>query len=171
MSVSCEYDDSNLQKLFADLEPKRRMQALKGGIRRTANIVRKAAVANLRASMRSNRKLEKGIRAIVFKRKAGFRVTVGTGKNNKGFYQSSRRKDNRYLPVLMWAEDGTDQRNRGSRRKILGIVSRRGASTGRMPRYGFIAATASQVRGEVTETMHREIAESVRRTARKYGGS
>lgn len=78
MAQSIEYDDKNLQRLFAELEPKRRMQALKGGFRREANKVRKTAINNLRSSISSNKDLEKGVRAIVFKRAAGFRVTVGT---------------------------------------------------------------------------------------------
>lgn len=87
MARSVAYDDRNLQQLFAELEPKRRLQAIKGGFRREANKVRKTAINNLRNSVRSNKDLEKGVRAIVFKRKAGFRVTVGTkkaGKNGKG---------------------------------------------------------------------------------------
>ena len=68
MAQSIEYDDKNLQRLFAELEPKRRMQALKGGFRREANKVRKTAINNLRSSISSNKDLEKGVRAIVFKR-------------------------------------------------------------------------------------------------------
>lgn len=83
MAQSIEYDDKNLQRLFAELEPKRRMQALKGGFRREANKVRKTAINNLRSSISSNKDLEKGVRAIVFKRAAGFRVTVGTKKAGK----------------------------------------------------------------------------------------
>ena len=83
MAQSIEYDDKNLQRLFAELEPKRRVQALKGGFRREANQVRKTAINNLRSSINSSKDLEKGVRAIVFKRKAGFRVTVGTKRANK----------------------------------------------------------------------------------------
>ena len=51
MAQSIEYDDKNLQRLFAELEPKRRMQALKGGFRREAYKVRKTAINNLRSSI------------------------------------------------------------------------------------------------------------------------
>lgn len=87
MARTIDYDDKNLQRLFAELEPKRRLQAIKGGFRKEANQVRKTAINNLRSSIQSNKDLEKGVRAILFKRKAGFRVTVGTkraGKNGKG---------------------------------------------------------------------------------------
>ena len=86
MARSVAYDDRNLQQLFAELEPKRRLQAIKGGFRREANKVRKTAINNLRNSVRSNKDLEKGVRAIVFKRKAGFRVTVGTKKAGKNVF-------------------------------------------------------------------------------------
>lgn len=55
-----EYDDSNLRQLFAELEPKRRTQALKGAFRREANQVRKTAINNLRSSgIKSSKDLEK----------------------------------------------------------------------------------------------------------------
>ena len=71
MARTIDYNDENLQRLFAELEPKRRLQAIKGGFRREANQVRKTAINNLRSSIQSNKDLEKGVRAIVFKRKAG----------------------------------------------------------------------------------------------------
>ena len=82
MATSIDYDDRDLQRLFAELEPKRRVQALKGGFRREANQVRKTAINNLRSSINSSKDLEKGVRAIVFKRKAGFRVTVRSRASN-----------------------------------------------------------------------------------------
>lgn len=87
MAATLGYDDGNLQRLFAELEPKRRTQALKGGFRKTGRPSTQKAVGNLRASIRTDKDLEKGVRAVVFKRTAGFRVTIGTkkaGKNGKG---------------------------------------------------------------------------------------
>ena len=74
--LDINYDDRNLQQLFTELTPKRRLQALRGGFRKEANRVRKTAVNNLRSSIKSDRDLEKGVRSLVFKRKAGFRITV-----------------------------------------------------------------------------------------------
>ena len=91
MARDIDYDDRNLQQLFADLEPKRRLQAVKGGFRKEANRVRKTAINNLRSSIRTDKDLEKGVRAIVFKRKAGFRVTVGTKKAGKNGKLQSKR--------------------------------------------------------------------------------
>ena len=81
--LDINYDDRNLQQLFTELTPKRRLQALRGGFRKEANRVRKTAVNNLRSSIRSDKDLEKGVRSLVFKRKAGFRITVGTKYANK----------------------------------------------------------------------------------------
>ena len=78
-----QYDDTQLQKLFTEMDVKHRKRALKGAFRREANQVRRTAINNLRSSLHSNRDLEKGIRAIVFKKAAGFRVTIGTKKANR----------------------------------------------------------------------------------------
>ena len=52
MARTIDYNDENLQRLFAELEPKRRLQAIKGGFRREANQVRKTAINNLRSSIK-----------------------------------------------------------------------------------------------------------------------
>lgn len=160
-----EYDDRNLQKLFAELEPKRRLQAIRGGFRKEASRVRKAAIDNLRGSIRSDRNLEKGVRSLVFKRKAGFRITVGTkkarknGKGEAGFHTNRRGLKK---PILVWAEDGTAQR-----RTKGGKYAAR--STGRMKRYGFMDKTTKAERGNVTENIHKMVMESVQKVAKKCG--
>ena len=55
--LDINYDDRNLQQLFTELTPKRRLQALRCGFRKEANRVRKTAVNNLRSSIRSDRDL------------------------------------------------------------------------------------------------------------------
>lgn len=172
MSSELQYDDSNLQKLFAELEPKRRVQALKGGFRKLANKVRKKAVGNLHESIHTDEDLEKGVRAIVFKRKAGFRVTVGTkraSKNGKGEAGMHTNRRGLKKPVLIWAEGGTTMRHTKSNGPKRAKRYRAAHSTGRMPRYGFMAKTQSEVRDTVTEDMHRMVAESVERISKKYG--
>lgn len=160
-----EYDDRNLQKLFAELEPKRRLQAIKGGFRKEANRVRKTAINNLRESVRSDRDLEKGVRSLVFKRKAGFRITVGTkkarknGKGEAGFHTNRRGLKK---PILIWAEDGTAQRRTKSGKHAA-------RSTGRMKRYGFMNKTLKAERGNVTENIHGMVMENVQKIAKKYG--
>ena len=165
--AQCTFDDQNLQQLFAELEPKRRAQALRGGFRREANQVRKTAVNNLRSSgIRSDRDLEKGIRAVVFKRTAGFRITVGTKGEKMGFHRNRRGE---LKPVLLWAEMGTKERrtkNGGGKRASR---YRAAHNTGRMPRYGFMAQTLDGTRETVTNDLHNMVIESVVKTAQKYG--
>ena len=174
MARDIDYDDRNLQQLFADLEPKRRLQAVKGGFRKEANRVRKTAINNLRSSIRTDKDLEKGVRAIVFKRKAGFRVTVGTkkaGKNGKGEAGFHTNRQGLKKPILIWAEDGTEERKtkpkQGTRRRASRLRSSH--STGRMKRYGFMAQTLSSTRETVTENIHKMVTENVEKVAKKYG--
>ena len=174
MARDIDYDDRNLQQLFADLEPKRRLQAVKGGFRKEANRVRKTAINNLRSSIRTDKDLEKGVRAIVFKRKAGFRVTVGTkkaGKNGKGEAGFHTNRQGLKKPILIWAEDGTEERKtkpkQGTRRRAARL--RASHRTGRMKRYGFMDRTLKAVRGSVTENIHEMVTENVQKVAKKYG--
>lgn len=170
--MAVTYDDGNLQRLFAELEPRRRTQALKGGIRRTANNVRKKAVGNLREAIHADKDLEKGVRAIVFKQKVGFRVTIGTRKANKnGKGEAGMHTNRRGLkkPVLIWAEEGTKTRttkNGGGKRAER---YRAAHNTGAMPRFGFMRKTRDQVRDTVTEDIHNMVSENVTRIAKKYG--
>ena len=174
MARTIDYNDENLQRLFAELEPKRRLQAIKGGFRKEANQVRKTAINNLRSSIQSNKDLEKGVRAILFKRKAGFRVTVGTkraGKNGKGEAGFHTNRQGLKKPVLIWAEEGTKERQtkpkKGTRRRAARL--RASHRTGRMKRYGFMAQTLTSVRDTVTTNIHEMVAENVQKIAEKYG--
>ena len=174
MARTIDYNDENLQRLFAELEPKRRLQAIKGGFRREANQVRKTAINNLRSSIQSNKDLEKGVRAIVFKRKAGFRVTVGTkraGKNGKGEAGFHTNRQGLKKPILIWAEEGTEERKtkpkQGTRRRAARL--RASHRTGRMKRYGFMAQTLNSVRDTVTDNIHKMVTENIEQVAKKYG--
>lgn len=175
--AAIEYDDSNLQRLWEALDPKQRMKALKGAFRREANRVRKVAVSNLRQSIRGDKELERGVRALVWKQKAGFRVTVGTkrankkGKGEAGYYISRKRRGKSGAtgkPVLLWAELGTGKRYTKSKTKIF-RRQRKGHFTGSMKPYKFMAKTANRTRGSVTGNLHKEIIDNIKRTAKRYG--
>lgn len=165
------YDDSKLRGLFSEMDVKLRLKSLKGAFRREANKVRRIAINNLRADLDSNRDLEKGIRAIVFKRQAGFRVTVGTkranknGKGERGFHVN---RQGLKKPVLIWAENGTKERTTKTKTKVY-IRARKRHSTGRMKRYGFMRQTQTDVRESVENDLRNEIRENVVRIANKYG--
>ena len=167
-----QYDDTQLQKLFTEMDVKHRKRALKGAFRREANQVRRTAINNLRSSLHSNRDLEKGIRAIVFKKAAGFRVTIGTKKANrktgKGEKGMHINRQGLKKPVLIWAEGGTEQRKTKTKTRVF-VRERRGHNRGRMKRYGFMRKTQTDVRDKVTADLRNEIVESVTKTANKYG--
>lgn len=174
------YDDSNLRKLFAAMSPENRRKALKGAFRRTATYVRKAAESNLRSSGIANAgELRRGIWQMVFRREAGFRVSVASkrvnkdGKGGRGMHLNRRGLSK---PVLRWAETGTGERRTKNRKKAKVRGKRRwkfaaGAGRGKMPRYGFMSATKSQVEDGVTQMLRREVTDSVKKIAKKYGCS
>lgn len=165
------YDDANLQRLFAEMDVKQRLKALKGAFRREANQVRKTALNNLRGSIRTDKDLESGVRAIVFKKTAGFRVTIGTKRANRAGGKDYGFHKNRHglkKPILIWAEEGTAERQTKSRTRIF-ARSRKGHATGSMKRYGFMRQTASDVRDSVTDHLRNEVINNVQKIADKYG--
>ncbi len=156
-----EYDESNFKKLYAALDPKQQMKALRRVLRREANKVRKTALNNLRSSIRSDKDLERGVRAIVYRKKVGFRVTVGTkAANRKGKGERGYHKNRQGLkkPVLIWAEDGTTYRRTRFR------IGRAAHTTGYMKRYGFMAKAANQMGDTVKEVIN-----SISKIAKRYG--
>lgn len=165
------YDDANLQRLFAEMDAKQRLKALKGAFRKEANRVRKTALNNLRGSIRTDKDMEKGVRAIVFKQKAGFRVTIGTKRATKAGgkeYGFHKNRQGLKKPILIWAEEGTEERRTKSKTRIF-VRSRKGHPTGRMKRYGFMRQTRDEVADSVNDSLHNEIVTSVTKIAEKYG--
>ena len=127
--------------------------------------------------------MQRGVRLVIFRRDAGFRVTVAgraaTMKNPKGeksMYLNSRGKKK---PVLQWAEPGTARRRtRGPYRKrtLLRRMMRSrkyggktGLNRGRMPRYGFLEKTLTQVEGKVGGVLQQEINLAIEYVAKKHG--
>lgn len=165
-----KYDDSRLKALIEALDERQRIKAFRGALRRLAGKVRKAAAANLRASKLGNaEKMDKAIRATVWKRRAGFKVTVAPKRGGRtirqGFHTNRRRE---IKPIPLWAAAGTNARKTKSKTRFW-TRSRKGHSTGRMKRYGFMTKTKSQVEGSVTSELKESIVKSVKRIAKKYG--
>lgn len=166
MSDGLTYDTGKLWGMLQELEPKRRVQALKGGIRKASRETKRVAVANLRASgLRSNSKVEAGIRNVIFKNRVGFRVTVGTKRGKRIDYsamtkgEAAKAKAKARLRIVpLWAEGGTAIRQ-----------TRRGYARGFMGDYRFMEKTQRDVDGKATEMMHRGIAENIKKTVEKYG--
>lgn len=169
-----EYNIDNLQGFLNALSPKERTKLFKAGIRKAANKMRKAAVQNLRDSgLRSNKDLEKGIRRVLYRKKAGFRVTIGSignvnwrkGEVAAAYHTNSKGKKK---PVLVWAEGGTDRRFvKDTYRKGKKV---RGHSTWKMPAYGFMKKTRDEELPTVDKELKESIIETIQKTAKKYGG-
>lgn len=109
---------------------------------------------------------------MVFKRTAGFRVTIGTkkaGKNGKGEAGMHTNRRGLKKPVLIWAEEGTKQRKTKGGGGKRAARLRAAHNTGSMPRFGFMDKTRNEVSSTITEDMHRMVAESTQRIAKKYG--
>ena len=172
-----DYDDSRLQKMFAELSEKRQKAALRGGMRRAATLVHKEARSNLKSSGLGNANaVSKSIRKIVFKRRLGFKVTAAASKRgNKGMHRNRRGL---LKPVAYWAESGTEgtepRRTRAPRRSVWArLLGRRPApggnlNRGRMPRYGFMEKTKSAVEGRATDMIKTELINNIERVHKKY---
>lgn len=148
-------------------------------------------------SSHDQKDFERGVRSIVYKNKPGFRVSIGwrkatgrAGRGEHGMYLSSqqkRTKDQRRMPILGWLEMGSGPRHirgnglvrikNGDRHytgrcrvrlangKWISVRTRRGVlRPGR-----FMTKTKMQVSGSVTETLHKEIVDNIKRTAKRYG--
>lgn len=178
MADTITYDDSKLRKFFAEMDPRTRAKALRSGLLRTANTVRKAARANLMATgVHNARQLCRGIRSRVGRKTVGFAVTIratpgrgGTGRGARGMHLNRQglRK-----PVLGWLELGTaarrlrlgSARGAGKGRRRVSAGERRG----RLRPLGFMQKTRAQTRATVTRTMHDMVRDSVIKTAKQNG--
>lgn len=167
MDAEFKYDDSNLQKLFKELEPKERIKSLRAVFRIAGNKVRKTTVAIIRQSVNSNKELEKGVKVRLWKEVAGFRVTVGSGKyHSKRFTGSFARE----VPVLRWLDTGTDARKTKRKFALFG-KGRKSHATGRLKRYAFMAKTKQQTESSVTTYVRDATVLIIKRIAKKYGCS
>lgn len=154
--------------MLQELEPKRQRQALQGGFRRTAAIVRRAAVANMKASgLHTNAEMIRSIRTVVYRKICGFKVTVGTKKISQSrlskLDDKSAKRLQRMRLVPLWAEGGT------KRRTTKGGFLRKGKNRGSMPAYEFMKKTENEMKGEIDRLLKMEIEKNVEKTVKKYG--
>lgn len=164
---------TDIKKPFADvykaLDPKAHRKAMRSAMRREGGRLRKMAVAALRdrkLGQGTNADISKGIRARVFPDRygAGFMLTAKP-HGKRGYH---RNRFGREKPVLMWAEDGTKQRSKRGRLKFL-VFRKKGHSTGRMGRYGFMARAEALAGDSVERNLFGEFQDSLDRAARKQG--
>ncbi len=171
--IQCDTD--KLTKAIMELEPKRRINAVKGAFRKAATKVKKKAVENLRQSkIRKDKSLEKGIRGVVWKKKTGFRVTIGTKKANKKGKGASGWHTNRQgktLPILIWMEEGAAEggtKKRSTKTKIF-KRKRTGHNTGKLKPRDFMGKTQREMKDKITDELRTAMEESINKALKKYG--
>lgn len=162
--IEVRFNPADYAHLYTEMQPRQRMQALKGAFRRTSTKLRRATVEQLRADgPRTNGRLEKCVRRVLLNAKrgsAGFKVTLmGVRGRTTGFYRNRRGQ---LKPVLVFAEDGTAPRNtrKGKRARH---------STGRLRRYGFLDKATKQLGPSIGDDVKNELKEQIKRIAAKYG--
>lgn len=155
------YDDSRLMRLFGELDARQRRKALKGAMAASARALRRAAVSNLRASgLARSRFVERGIRTATYRRKLGFRVTVGTKRGRAAGSDPESRRKARLSVVPLWAEGGTKAR-----------ATKGGRARGAMRPYRFMERTKAAEAPGIERTMKQSIVDYIEKTAKKYGCS
>ena len=179
----------NIDNIFMDvyrgLSPREQRKAMKSAMRREGNRVKTAAVANLGSATGGRRgcrlgggtrqRLSRGLYVRTYPDRfgAGFIVSVKPHGGSRGIHTNRKGKQK---PVLMWAEDGTRQRNVGrrktsffSRSRWTGAKTRNyrrsGHSTGRMDAYRFLAKTERETADGVEERLFEDFRRNVERAA------
>lgn len=184
--------DRPFGSVYEALDLKTQRKAMRGALRRESNRLRKKAVSNLQSSgigHGTKHSLSKGIRARVYPEKygAGFMVTVKPHKANRktGQGEASMHRNRFYddrtgargrtlkgtkraLPILQWAEEGTDLRRTKTKTKIF-TRKRKGHATGRMRRYGFMRKTDNQAEQIVEQNLFKDFQANIEKAARKQG--
>jgi hypothetical protein len=155
--------------VYQALDLAEQRKAMRGAMRREGNNLKKLAAANLQGSglgQGTKQKLAKGIRMRVYPARfgSGFMISVKPGKG-KGYHKNRRGLEK---PVLLWAEDGTKYRKTKTRTKIF-ARKRKGHSTGRMRRYGFMRKTEEQAPQIVEQNLFADFQKNLEKAARKKG--
>lgn len=151
------------------MTPRQLRNSLKRAYRAEAKKIRGMALQSFRAAnvdVRGNRQdIEKGIRTRIFPRGGGFMLTLKPHKSNGAGVHENRHygRTGKKWPVLMWLEDGTKMRKRGTRR------SKRGHSTGRVHALGFIKGKREEMNRAFEADMAKELETAVEKVARKHG--
>lgn len=136
---------------------------------------------------------DKGIRSHIYSRGGGFLITVkahraskkqmAEGDPGKGMHRNRRGF---FKPVLMWAEEGTNYRQRGGKKVRIkhGIygshrsgktrywteaIRKDGIPTKRMPSYRFLEKATPEMNRTVETDLGKEVNVAVEKVAKKCG--
>lgn len=169
--MQTHYDDSRLQRVFKELEPKNRRKVFQTAFRRVGNYVRKEAQRNLEASGLHNAgMMKKAIHTVVFRKDVGFTVSV-RGKKEARMH---RNRFGKLKPIARWAASGTKMRSVKTTRPIRfrssdGFKTATTRRRGFMDRYDYMSKTQAQTEGKVTQMLRDELPAAVIKIAEKYG--
>lgn len=147
MKASIEFSDLDLQRAFNAMEPKTFKTAVKAGMRRSLNIIKKRAVANYKAAYPGSNRY-KAIHAKVYR--------TGTGAMIDLIYLKSDKALRSY--VLRFQNKGTAMR-----------ATKDGWDRGFMPASDFFSAGLEQSFSQAEITLQRNVDEAVIKKARKEG--
>lgn len=164
-----DYDDENLFRLFEALGEDGRRKALRSAVTRAANKLKREAERNLEATgLKGTQGLRKQIRRILYKKKLGFRVTIGPKVKKKQAQTEEEIDKLKKRPILMWAEGGTEQRHTKYQTKFW-VRRRKAHPTGEMGSYPFMEKTRDSAAPRIEKELKDEIVKSIERTAKRYG--
>lgn len=160
-------DMDRLERMLGQLTPRQREKGVRAGLRRAAGEWRKTARQQLRAAgLKANRKVDLGIRAAVYRRKLGFKLTIGTKKTYTKKARSKRETSDRRLDIVpLWAEGGTVAR------RTARSIRRKSRPTGRMPQYEFMEATRRLLGESTARQIQTNVMRMVEKAVKDNGGS
>lgn len=184
MKRAIEYDDSKFRALIAEFDEKQRKRMLRGSMRGMGNVFKSIAKRKFLSAASGLNKAEEistGIRVCVWKRKAGFRVTIGpktsrkrnrTGEEmggDKCTLGSHRNRKGKLKPILMWVETGGS--NRKTQRTVGSLFGKRrkSHSTGTFQKHPFMEEAQREFCDKGPAMYKEKLKQSIIRTAKKYG--
>ena len=186
-------DGKDLATLAKELTPRQLRNALKRSYRAEAKKVLGIARRHLHASklkVKGNKSdWDKGIRSHIYSRGGGFLITVKAHRSNlKGEGEKSMHENRKGFkkPILMWAEEGTNYRQRGGKKVrvkhgIYGThrsgktrywtetIRKNGIPTKRMPAYRFLDKATPEMNSTVETDLGKEVGVAVDKVAKKCG--
>jgi hypothetical protein len=186
-------DGKDLATLAKELTPRQLRNALKRSYRAEAKKVLGIARRHLHASklkVKGNKSdWDKGIRSHIYSKGGGFLITVKAHRSTlKGEGEKSMHENRKGFkkPILMWAEEGTNYRQRGGKKVrvkhgIYGThrsgktrywtetIRKNGIPTKRMPAYRFLDKATPEMNSTVEADLGKEVGVAVDKVAKKCG--
>ena len=186
-------DGKDLATLAKELTPRQLRNALKRSYRAEAKKVLGIARRHLHASklkVKGNKSdWDKGIRSHIYSKGGGFLITVKAHRSTlKGEGEKSMHENRKGFkkPILMWAEEGTNYRQRGGKKVrvkhgIYGThrsgktrywtetIRKNGIPTKRMPAYRFLEKATPEMNRTVETDLGKEVGVAVDKVAKKCG--